>query len=143
MNPTILEPTASRMLPALTDVNRDFFTGGATGQLLIQHCASCDRWIHPPTSACPTCDGPLEAKPVSGRGTVFTYTLNLQKFHPEHETPNLIAIVVLDEQDDLRVVTNIVGATVEDVSIGMPVEVAFERHGEIFYPVFEPLRSAA
>jgi uncharacterized OB-fold protein len=92
-------------------------------------------------AACPTCDGPLVPEPVSGKATIFTYTLNTQKFHPDQVPPNLIAIVVLDEQDDLRLVTNIVDATFEDLSIGMPVEVLFERHGEVFYPLFRPARS--
>jgi uncharacterized protein len=143
MGATIIEPEVSRMLPALTEENRAFYTGGAGGQLLITRCQACRRWVHPPAAACAACGGALRPEPVSGKATIFTYTLNAQKFHPEHQTPNLIAIVVLDEQDDLRVVTNIVGATVEDLSIGMPVQVLFENHGEIFYPVFEPARSAA
>jgi uncharacterized OB-fold protein len=143
MAATIIEPEVSRMLPALTDENRAFYTGGADGRLLITRCDACDRWVHPPTATCATCGGPLRPEPVSGKATVFTYTLNTQKFHPEHQTPNLIAIVVLDEQDDLRVITNIVGAGIEDLSIGLPVQVLFERHGEIFYPVFEPTRSDA
>jgi uncharacterized OB-fold protein len=80
---------------------------------------------------------------VSGRGTIYTFTLNTQKFHPEHHTPNLIALVLLDEQDDLRVVTNIVNATEDDLAIGLPVRVLFEHHGDVYYPVFELTGSAA
>jgi uncharacterized protein len=141
MSADIVEAANPRLLPPLTDAYRPFLTGGGQGQLLIQRCDSCDRWVHPPVAACPTCDGPLVAQPVSGKATIFTYTLNTQKFHPDQVPPNLIAIVVLDEQDDLRVITNIVDATFEDLSIGMPVEVLFERHGEIFYPLFRPARS--
>jgi uncharacterized OB-fold protein len=143
MAATIIEPEASRMLPELTDENRGFYTGGADGQLLIQRCATDGRWIHPPVAACPTCGGALHDEPVSGKGTIFTFTLNLQKFHPDHQPPNLVALVALDEQDDLRIITNIVGATVENLWCGMPVQVLFERHGEVFYPVFEPTRSEA
>jgi uncharacterized OB-fold protein len=143
MSATIVDAATPRMLPKLTDTNRAFLTGGAEGQLLIQRCGSCDRWVHPPTDSCPTCAGPLVAEPVSGRGTVFTYTLNFQKFHPDQEPPDLIAIVVLDEQDDLRLVTDLVETTIEDVSIGMPVEVLFERHGEIYYPIFRPVGSGS
>jgi len=54
--------------------------------------------------------GALTASPVSGDATVFTYTVNMQPFHPDVAPPNVIAIVVLAEQDDLRMATNIVGA---------------------------------
>jgi uncharacterized OB-fold protein len=50
----------------------------------------------------------------------------------------VVAIVVLDEQDDLRLPTNIVGVDPDSLECGTRVRVAFERHGEIFVPVFSP-----
>ena len=46
--------------------------------------------------------------------------------------------VELVEQEGLRFMTNLVNCDPESVSIGMPVRVLFEDHGEIFVPVFEP-----
>ena len=128
-----------RMLPTLTDENRAFWTGGERGELLIQRCTECRHWVHPPADACSACGGALVAEAVSGRGTVFTYTVNEQQFHPEVPPPYVIAIVVLEEQDDLRLPTNIVGCEPDDVSCGMPVQVLFEQHGEVFVPVFAPV----
>jgi hypothetical protein len=34
--------------------------------------------------------------------------------------------------------TNVVNAEPEAVHIGLPVQVLFEHHGEIWIPVFEP-----
>lgn len=129
---------ASRILPPLTAENRAFWTGGAGGELRIQHCEACRRFVHPPSSACPTCSGELAAKSVSGRGTVFTYTVNHQPFRPEVPTPYVIAIVELAEQADLRIPTNLVNCDPDRVTCGMPVRVLFEPHGEIFVPLFEP-----
>jgi uncharacterized OB-fold protein len=135
-----LEPTASRILPPLTDCNRAFWTGGATGQLLIQRCADCRRWVHPPTSACPACGGPLAPEAVSGTGTIFTYTENSQPYRPDVPVPYVIAIVVLDEQEDLRLPTNIVRADArEPLACGQRVRVLFERNGDVYVPVFEPI----
>ena len=78
---------------------------------------------------------------VSGRATVYSYTLNVYQFHPDVPPPNLIAIVVLDEQDDLRLATNLVHCVEEEVHIGMPVTVLFEQHGELYYPVFAPTKA--
>jgi hypothetical protein len=89
-------------------------------------------------AACPGCDGPLDAEPVSGRGVVFTYTVNAHQWHPDVPPPNLIAIVQLDEQEDLRLATNLVRCDERDVRGGLPVRVRFEPQGEIYYPVFEP-----
>ncbi len=136
--PYLVEPPAPRILPPMTDDNRSFWSGGATGQLLIPRCQNCQRWSSPFAAACTACGGSVVSEAVSGRATVFTYTLNSHQFHPDVPPPNLIAIVVLDEQDDLRLATNLVHCEEEEVHIGMPVSVLFEQHGEVYYPVFAP-----
>ena len=128
-----------RIIPPLTDANRAFWTGGAIGELLIQRCERCRRWVHPPTDACEACGGALEAEPVSGTGSVFTFTVNHQQFHPDVPPPYVIAIVVLDEQDDLRLPTNIINADPDQLECGTRVSVLFEAHGDVFVPVFEPI----
>jgi uncharacterized OB-fold protein len=85
------------------------------------------------------CRGPVVPEPVSGRGTIFTFTVNHQQFHPDVPTPYVVAIVVLDEQDDLRVPTNIVHCDPSVLDVGDPVQVVFEQHGEVFVPLFEPV----
>jgi uncharacterized OB-fold protein len=129
---------APRMLPTLDDRNRAFWTGGANRQLLILRCGECGRWVHPPVAQCPSCAGELSPQPVSGHGTIFTFTVNEQQFHPDVAPPYVIAIVVLDEQDDLRLPTNIVNADADTLQVGVPVQVLFEQHGEVFVPIFEP-----
>jgi uncharacterized protein len=134
----VSDTTVQRFPPSLTEASRPFWTGGARGQLLILWCAACARWVHPPRAACAECGGPLEPRPVSGRGTVFTFTVNRQAFRPDVPVPYVIAMVELEEQAGLRFTTNIVGCDPEAVSIGMPVTVAFEQAGEAWVPVFRP-----
>ncbi|RDH79656.1 DNA-binding protein [Mycolicibacterium moriokaense] len=136
----------ARMLPTLNEHNRAFWTGGVDGELVVPWCAQCQRWVLPPAADCHDCGGALDARPVSGRGTVFTYTVNHQSYMPGVPVPYVIAIVTLDEQADLRVATNIVDCEPDSVHIGLPVEVRFERHDAdadgdcVFYPVFAPQR---
>ena len=73
---------------------------------------------------------------------MWTWTLNSHQYHPDVPPPTLIAIVVLDEQDDLRLATNLVHVDEAAVREGLPVQVLFEDHGEMFYPVFEPVAGA-
>jgi hypothetical protein len=134
----VAEAPMPRMLPQLDASNTPFWTGGQNGELLIRRCVNCRRWVHPPTERCPGCDGELVAEPVSGNGTVFTFTVNSHPFNPDVPPPYVIAIVVLDEQADLRLPTNIVDCAPDEVRIGMPVHVLFEQHDDVFVPVFAP-----
>lgn len=131
-----------RMLPELTDHNRAFWTGGADGRLHVPYCEPCARWVLPPDAVCPRCDAALGSRPVSGAGTVFTYTVNHHPFNPAVPPPYVIAIVELVEQDDLRVAANIVDCQPDSVTVGMAVSVRFEEHhgadGSVFVPVFAP-----
>ncbi len=136
------QPAGDRILPDLTPENRAFWTGGANGELHIQRCEACRRWTHPPRNACGDCGGTLSPEPVSGRGSVFSFTVNHQSFRPGVATPYVIAIVELAEQADLRVPTNLVDCLGENVRCGLPVEVRFEALGEVFMPVFAPCEGA-
>jgi uncharacterized protein len=127
---------APRILPPLTDTTRPYWTGGAQGNLLVERCADCGRWQHPPTGACGTCGGTAVPQPVSGKGTIFTFTVNHQQYHPEVPPPYVVAVVELAEQAGLRLPTNIVDCDPDGVSIGAPVHVRFEQHDDAFVPVF-------
>ena len=126
-----------RMLHMLAQANRVYWTSGAHGRLSLLRSRSTGRWVHPFWNVSED-DPDLAPEPVSGKGRVFTYTINEHVYNPRVPPPTIIAIVQLDEQDDLRIVTNIVNCAPGDVEIGMPVSVLFEQHGDLFVPVFQP-----
>jgi uncharacterized OB-fold protein len=109
----------------------------ATSELLFEHCDNCARWVHPAAGECRDCGGSLVARPVSGHGTVFTYTVNYHAFNPELPTPYVIAIVELVEQSGLRVAANIVDCEPDSVTCGMRVE-ALPEPGTDGAPRFAP-----
>jgi uncharacterized OB-fold protein len=124
-------------IPQITDDNGAFWTGGRDGELLIVRCGACGFWVHPPSPRCPKClSDAVAPSAVSGRGTVYSYTINRQAWVPGLEVPFVLAIVELDEQPGLRLMTNLVDCLPEEAEIGMPVEVAFVERGEAFVPVF-------
>ena len=51
----------------------------------------------------------------------------------------MLAVVELEEQHNLKLVTNIVECAEEDLRCGMPVEVTFEKiTDQVTLPVFRP-----
>jgi uncharacterized OB-fold protein len=132
-----------RVQPALDDENRFFWTSGEDGRLRFLRCQSCGYYLHPPIPRCPRC-GSREVAPeaVSGRGEVFSFTVNHQSWDGSTE-PYAIALVALPEQEGLRLTTNIVGIAADEVQIGMPVEVTFEQQDLVWFPLFRPVDGAS
>jgi hypothetical protein len=129
-----------RVLPELSEANRFFWQAGREAELRFLRCRACRAWAHPPTPICPECLGKdLGVEAVSGRARVLTYTLNHQAWVPSSDHPYAIAIVELEEQQGLRLMSNIVGCAAEDVHIGMAVKVRFEQYEDVWIPLFEPL----
>ena len=71
---------------------------------------------------------------------MYSFTVNHQPWDGTRN-PYVIAVVEIDEQPGLRLMTNLVGVATEDVRIGMPVKVVFENHDDVYLPLFEPVTS--
>lgn len=131
-----------RVPPQLDADNEPFWRGGEHGQLLIHRCNDCGRWSHPPRAVCRHCHHrAVTPQPVSGRGTVATFTVNHQQWNPAGRTsPYVVAVVELLEQPGLRLITNIINCAVDEVVIGLPVRVVFAALDDVWLPLFEPDR---
>lgn len=109
-------------------MNRDteyFWEGTAAGELRIQKCNACGELRHPPGPMCPTCHAADRGYVVaSGRGTVFSFLVHHAPQLPGKELPITLALIELEE--GLRMVGE-VQANREEVRIGAPVEVVFEK----------------
>ena len=131
-----------RVLPALDDHNRFFWTSGEDGVLRFLRCQGCGYWLHPPGPRCPSCGArELAPEPVTGVAEVASFTVNHKSWDGSTE-PYVIALVELPEQRGLRLTTNIVGVEPDEVTIGMQVQVVFEHHDQVWVPVFTPAVSA-
>jgi uncharacterized OB-fold protein len=128
-----------RVLPRLTPETEFFWTSGKDGKLRFLRCTTCHYYVHPPSPICPRClTKTLVPEAVSGRATVFSYTVNHQPWIPTFDPPYVVGLVTIEEQDDVRLTTNIVGCEPGDVRIGMPVQVCFEEYEDVWLPLFEP-----
>ncbi|BFM07765.1 Zn-ribbon domain-containing OB-fold protein [Halioxenophilus aromaticivorans] len=127
-----------RKLPRLDSINRAFWTGGEQGDLNIQHCDDCQQFFHPPQPVCRHCMSQnVVPKAVSGKGTVDTFTVNYQKWHPQSEVPYVIARIALDDAPGVYITSNVIDCDPESVDIGQSVNVVFEQQEEVYLPLFK------
>ena len=132
-------PGPPRALPAIDKDNKAYWTSGERGELTIYRCQDCNYYIHPPVRFCPQCESRnVEPEVVSGYGTVTTFTVNYKQWVPGLPETYVLALVSIAEQDDVRLVCNIVNCPSESVTFGMKVKVLFEQHEDLWIPFFEP-----
>lgn len=100
------------------EANQAFYTHCGSGALHLQACRACSLMRYPTTTACPWCSAPEhEWRPVSGKGTIYSYCEVHHAIQPifRRFLPYQILLVQLDEQvgkpgehDGLRVTGNLV-----------------------------------
>jgi uncharacterized OB-fold protein len=138
MNATTDKP--AKPLPQISPEMAPFFDAARRHELVVQRCAGCGTLRFPARTICSTCLS-REASwvPMSGRGTVFSFVIMHQAIHPGFaaETPYAVVVIQLDE--GVRLLSNLVDCPTADVEIGMPVEVVFDDlTPEVTLPKFRP-----
>lgn len=129
-------------LPTIDPLNRPFWDLARQGKLSVQRCTACGDRHFPPGPVCPACLGDTqEWEVVSGKGTLLSWVT----FHRAYwngfaaDLPYDVCLVQLDEGPLL--VSNLVGASGDEVAAGDRLEVVFERAtDEISLPKFTPAR---
>ena len=132
---------SARPIPPTSALTQPYWDAARRGQMAVQRCEQCGHRPFPPRATCPSCGAStLSWSPVSGRATVYSYTIAHRSPHPAFagQLPLVVAIVELEEGP--RMFTNIVGCDPADVEVGMAVEAAFEPidDTDMLLPVFTP-----
>ena len=131
---------SSPVVPIPNKLTQAFWDGARVGQLIIQRCKECGHWQHEPEPICAAClSFNLGYQSVSGRGAIYTFCIPVQAFHPslEDKLPYVLAVIELDEQPGLKVVSDIVDIDPAEVRVGDRVEVTFRPYAEGFVlPLF-------
>lgn len=121
----------TRPLPQPTDITRPYWEAAARNQLVVQQCAACGCRQFYPREFCIVCmSGDIRWTACSGKGTIYTYTVNHRgaNAYMKDKTPYAVAVVDLDE--GVRMLANIIDSPLEDIAIGRRVRVTFERVSE-------------
>lgn len=128
------------VLNTIDSDTRPFWEATKRRELLIQHCPTCNAYQFYPRVVCKNCLADVEWVAAKGIGTVYSFTEVHKVFNPEfkEKVPIIVALIALDEGP--RMVTNLIGAAIEDVKIGMRVEVDFTHSfGEYNLAQFRPV----
>jgi uncharacterized OB-fold protein len=99
--------------------------GADRGELRVQRCTRCERWIWFPRIACPYCfERSLEWRSASGQGTVVTASVIYRQHRRDYDqyVPIVLALIRLDEGCEM--ISNILGENRSDVKIGDRVRLA-------------------
>jgi uncharacterized OB-fold protein len=116
--------TSGRLRPAMNEDTQFFWDAAANGQLAIQRCTPCGELRHPPGPACPACHSLLwEPVQVSGRGTLYSYTVVHHPPAPGFDDPAIAVVVELEE--GVRLISNLTDVDPATLQIGELLEVWF------------------
>lgn len=133
-------PAPRRLAPAPTAESAEYWAGLARHELLLQRCEACGTHLFHPRAICTACSGAkLAWVRASGLATLVSWSL-VRRAVSEAYAPDLpyaLAIVRLAEGPTMM--TTLAQVDLDAVSIGMPLEVAFDDRPEgCTLPRFRP-----
>jgi uncharacterized OB-fold protein len=130
----------AKPLPVASPESAPFWRAAKEHRLLLPHCNKCGGLWFPPSLRCMRClsddTGWIEA---SGKAKIHSFVTFHRLYHPAFagELPYVVAVAELAEGP--RLLTNIIGISVDEVRCGMPVSVVFDDvSAEIAIPKFAP-----
>lgn len=131
---------AQKPVPEVTAELAPFFAACREGRLVVQRCRGCGERRFPPREICSHClGGDADWVASSGKGTIVSYNVMHQVYHPGFAAEVPYAVVLVGLEDGGRLISNLVDCPLERVRIGMPVEVRFEkRSADVTLPQFAP-----
>lgn len=133
-----------RPLPVVDLDSAPFWEALKQHKLMLQRCADCKTFRHPPMPMCPACNSfEQEWVESTGRGTVYSWIVVRQHSHPFfNDMPYNVVLVELEE--GVRVFSNLRDVAPEDLRAGLPVQVEFldlgPRDDDFTLPQFRPIQ---
>jgi uncharacterized protein len=120
-----------RPVPVPDDTSAPFWEAAASHALTVARCSRCRAFTIPVDVVCPHChstDPKFAFEPVSGRGSIRSWTVIHQSFLPgfDDDLPFVLVDVELDEQSDLRMIGRLLDGPDVPLHLGDRVTVAFE-----------------
>lgn len=120
-------------LPDVASVDKPFWEEVQQGRFVLQKCQDCSRLQFLPRPVCVNCfSRNLGWQQSSGTGSIYSFTNVYAPVRPAprkqvEETGVPIVFAAIDLDEGVRVLSEIVGCTPEEVELGARVKVCFEQ----------------
>jgi uncharacterized OB-fold protein len=124
---------------------REFWEAAERGELVIPKCDGCGRLMWYPRERCRRCESTAFTWTLmSGRGALFSWAVVIHPFLEQFRdaVPFVPALVALEEDPAVRVVTRIVDCEPLELAFDLPLEVVFrpleftDVEGSVMAPMF-------
>lgn len=136
MDERIARPPAEQLFQLTTDQwTKPFWDAAAQHRLVAPRCRQCGTFRMPPTPFCPVClSQELDWPELSGRGTLYSYTIVNRAIIPEMEgsLPYVPALVELPDAGGMRLITNVIGVTIGSLKVGAALKVVWNDRSDGF-----------
>jgi uncharacterized OB-fold protein len=119
----------ARPLPVPDETSAPYWAANARHELTLPRCSACHAFALPPEISCPNChtlDPRFTFEPVSGRGTVCSWTIVRQSFLSGFDVPFMLVDIELGDQPHIRMIGRLLDGPDAPVRLGAAVTVAFE-----------------
>ena len=139
-----LDPKTMFAIPVPDRDTQPFWDGCARGELVVQQCESCKKWLWQPRPVCSNCQTPdPQWKRVSGDGKVASWTVMRPPTLPAYAemVPFVVLLVELDE--NVRLLGYLVDregkvlktdGVAEGIGMGARVRLRFHEQGGFQLP---------
>lgn len=129
-----------RALPAPDNASRHYWQSAAQGRLVVQRCTSCGVYQFYPRALCASCAGETEWVDASGRGTLHTFTVIRQNRSEAFAALSPYAVGIVELEEGVRMMSNIVECDVEELEVGMALEVLILKAADdVGLPFWRPV----
>ncbi|MGI8711400.1 MAG: Zn-ribbon domain-containing OB-fold protein [Acidimicrobiales bacterium] len=124
-----MPPTAEaiRIEPPVSELTAPFWDATRRQRLVLQWCTDCDEAIFYPRDVCPACLGTdLQWRASEGRGTVYAVSVQHRAANPAMADRVPYAVVLVDLDDGIRLMSNVVDVDPATVEPGQAVTLCWE-----------------
>ncbi|GGL94666.1 Zn-ribbon domain-containing OB-fold protein [Nakamurella endophytica] len=130
----------TRPLPTITQDSQEFWASTHDHAMKLQRCDRCGRFWYYPGPVCHYCGSTAFTwTPVSGKGTIYSYSLLERARGNPFEGDVPIAIILVRLEEGPVMMSNLVDYGDGDLAVDAAVEVTYEDvTDEVTLPVFRP-----
>jgi uncharacterized OB-fold protein len=123
--------------PYADESTQPFWDAALQGRLVAPRCTNCGTFVLPPQPRCFACQHTgFEFVDLPGTGTIYSFTVVRHPLAPhlQEAVPFVSAVIDLDgtQGAGARMLANVIDADPDEVRIGDPVRVVFDKVSDTF-----------